>query len=151
MFMSFSCTMLRDRLIPSIWCCDSHRYISYLTLTCIYRLLDGRRFLVKFPWIKWKITMDSHSDYKRGKVETWISPLFNAEFFRWRWKVNLVFCWPGERQDFLGIFSLDGRWSDTASVDQESQRDCKRSLTCTQQVVWRARLSFFLVEVLEFV
>ena len=31
--------MLRDRLIPSIWCCDSHRYISYLTLICIYRNL----------------------------------------------------------------------------------------------------------------
>ena len=39
MFMSFSCTMLRDWLIPSIWCCDSHRHISYLTLTCIYRYL----------------------------------------------------------------------------------------------------------------
>jgi len=39
MFMPFSCTMLRDRLIPSIWCCDSHRYISYLTLTCIHQYL----------------------------------------------------------------------------------------------------------------
>ena len=28
--------MLRDRLIPDIWCCDSHRHISYLILTCIH-------------------------------------------------------------------------------------------------------------------
>jgi len=39
MFMSFSCTMLRDRLILSIWCCDSYWYISYLTQICIYRYL----------------------------------------------------------------------------------------------------------------
>jgi len=38
----------------------------------------------------------------------------------WRWKVNLIFRWPGERQDLLGIFSLDGRRSNTASVQQES-------------------------------
>ena len=31
--------MLRDRLIPCIWGCDSHRYISYLTLICIHRYL----------------------------------------------------------------------------------------------------------------
>jgi len=31
--------MLRDRLIPDIWCYDSHRHISYLTLTCVHRCL----------------------------------------------------------------------------------------------------------------
>jgi len=39
MVMSFSCTMLRDRLIPDICCCDSHWHISYLTLICIHRYL----------------------------------------------------------------------------------------------------------------
>jgi len=28
--------MLRDRLIPDIWCCDSHRHISYLILDTWY-------------------------------------------------------------------------------------------------------------------
>ena len=32
--------MLRDWLIPDIWCCDSHRYISYLILICIYLIPD---------------------------------------------------------------------------------------------------------------
>ena len=39
MFISFSCTLLCDRLIPHICCCDSHRHISYLTLTCIHLIL----------------------------------------------------------------------------------------------------------------
>ena len=91
-----------------------------------------------------KISLNQMKDYdgfilrlqERKDVETWISPLFNAGFFKWRWKVNLVLRWPGERQELLGIFSLDGPWSDTAPVDQESQRDYKHSLTCMQQVVW---------------
>ena len=98
-----------------------------------------------------KISLNQMKDYngfilqlqEREDVETWISPLFNAGFLRWRWKVNLVFRWPGERQNFLGIFSLNGRWSNTAPVDQESQRDYKQRLTCMQQVVWRVGLSFF--------
>ena len=28
-----------DRLIPDIWCCDSHRHISFLTLTYIHLIL----------------------------------------------------------------------------------------------------------------
>jgi len=36
--MSFSCTMLRDQLIPDIYC-NSHRHISYLTLTWIHLIL----------------------------------------------------------------------------------------------------------------
>ena len=39
MFIPFLCTLLCDRLIPDICCCDSHRHISYLTLTCIHRYL----------------------------------------------------------------------------------------------------------------
>ena len=39
MFILLSCTLLCDWLIPDICCCDSHRYISYLTLTCIHRYL----------------------------------------------------------------------------------------------------------------
>ena len=39
MFIPFSCTLLCDRLIPDICCCDSHRHISYLTLTCIHLIL----------------------------------------------------------------------------------------------------------------
>ena len=31
--------MLRDRLIPDIWFCDSHRHISYLILTCIHLII----------------------------------------------------------------------------------------------------------------
>ena len=37
--------------------------------------------------------------------------------------MNLIFRLLGERQDFLGIFSLDGGQSNTASVQQKSQRD----------------------------
>ena len=73
------------------------------------------RFAVKFPWIKLK-------DYNgpivrlqgREDVESWILPLFNAGFFKWRWRVNLILRWPGERRDLQGIFSLDGRRSNTA-------------------------------------
>jgi len=39
MFIPFSCTILRDRLITDIWCCDSHRHISYMILTCIHLIL----------------------------------------------------------------------------------------------------------------
>jgi len=38
-YTDFSCTLLCDRLIPDICYCDSHRHISYLTLTCIHLLL----------------------------------------------------------------------------------------------------------------
>ena len=31
--------MLCDRLIPDIYCCDSHRHNSYLTLICIHLIL----------------------------------------------------------------------------------------------------------------
>ena len=40
-------------------------------LDCLVTYLFGGRkcrFLVKFPWIEWKITMDLHPDYKRGKM-----------------------------------------------------------------------------------
>jgi len=36
----------------------------------------------------------------------------------WRWKVNLIFRWPGELQDLLEIFSLDSRQSNTGSSNQ---------------------------------
>jgi len=39
MFIPFSCTLLCDRLIPDICCCDSHWRISYLTLTCIHLII----------------------------------------------------------------------------------------------------------------
>ena len=56
---------------------------------------------------------------EREDIHAWISPLFTAGFLMWRWKVNLVFRWPGERQDLLGILSLDGRRSNTAPVNQD--------------------------------
>jgi len=46
--MSLSCTMWCDRLIPDIWCCDSHRHISYLTLTYIH-LIFGLLYLTHVP------------------------------------------------------------------------------------------------------
>ena len=39
MFIPFSCTIWCDRLIPDMWCCDSHRHISFLSLTYIHLIL----------------------------------------------------------------------------------------------------------------
>jgi len=49
MFIPFSCTMWCDRLIPDIWCCDSHQHISYLTLTYIHLIL-GLLYLTHDIW-----------------------------------------------------------------------------------------------------
>ena len=49
--MRFSCTMLRDYLILSIWCCDSHWCISYLTLICIHRYLPCLLFDIWYRYL----------------------------------------------------------------------------------------------------
>ena len=41
----------------------------------------------------------------------------------WRWKVILIFRCPGERHDLLGIFSLDGGRSNTASAPPKNLKE----------------------------
>ena len=72
MFIPFSCTMWCDRLIPDIWCWDSHRHIGYLTLTYIHLILDVvtlTDILVTWPWHVY--TGTCHASIDTWHTATW--------------------------------------------------------------------------------
>ena len=94
--------MLYDRLIPDIWCCDSHRHISYLTLishtgtchatlitwyltpvlTVLYLTVDmlspGTSI---FDLILWHLTGYYYTGHLYFFAYSWLSLLWGLEYY----------------------------------------------------------------------
>ena len=86
--------------------------------------LEKSQLQISFNWI------EDYNGYnpitKERESFDWSSSLFKAGFFTWRWKMNLVFRWPAERQVSLvdPLFGFTGGVAQLLLV-MESQRDLK--------------------------